>query len=114
VLNNSFSQRQISTLYDNLNQYRVVMELEPQYTADPAVLEQVQVITADGSRVPLSAFTRYEYSLIDERVNHREQFAAAEHRLRPGARRVVAGRRWRPSTAPWRGSCCRRKFRCGR
>jgi multidrug efflux pump len=77
VLNNSFSQRPVSTLYDNLNQYRVIMELEPQYTADPAVLEQLQVITADGSRVPLSAFTRYEYALIDERVNHREQFAAA-------------------------------------
>ena len=60
VLNNSFSQRQIATLYDRLNQYRVVMELEPQYTADPGVLDQVQVIAADGTRVPLSAFTRYD------------------------------------------------------
>jgi multidrug efflux pump len=76
VLNNSFSQRQIATLYDRLNQYRVVMELEPQYTADPAVLDQVQVIGANGGRVPLSAFTRYDYSLIDDRVRHRSQFAA--------------------------------------
>ncbi len=76
VLNNSFSQRQIATLYDRLNQYRVVMELEPQYTADPSVLDQVQVIGAAGERVPLSAFTRYEYSLIDDRVRHRSQFAA--------------------------------------
>jgi multidrug efflux pump len=76
VLNNSFSQRQITTLYDRLNQYRVIMELEPQYTQDPVVLEQVQVIAADGSRVPLSAFTRYDYSLIEDRVMHREQFVA--------------------------------------
>lgn len=76
VLNSSFSQRQISTLYDSLNQYRVVMELEPQYTEDPVVLEQVQVIGANGTRVPLSAFTRYDFSLIQDRVRHRGQFAA--------------------------------------
>jgi multidrug efflux pump len=76
VLNNSFSQRQITTLYDRLNQYRVIMELEPQYTQDPVVLDRVQVIAADGSRVPLSAFTRYDYSLVEDRVMHREQFVA--------------------------------------
>lgn len=76
VLNSSFSQRQIATLFGKLNQYRVIMELEPQFTADPAVLDQVQVIGADGARVPLSAFTRYEYSLVDDRVRHRNQFAA--------------------------------------
>jgi multidrug efflux pump len=76
VLNNSFSQRQITTLYDNLNQYRVIMELAPQYTQDPAVLEQVQVIGADGARVPLSAIARHDFSLIEDRVRHREQFVA--------------------------------------
>ena len=76
VLNSSFSQRQISTIYDHLNQYRVVMELDPLYTEDPAVLDQVQVIGSDGARVPLSAFTKYEYSLINDRVRHRGQFAA--------------------------------------
>jgi multidrug efflux pump len=76
VLNNSFSQRQVSTIYDSLNQYRVVMELEPQYTQDPAVLEQVQVIGQGGALVPLSAFTRYDYSLINDHVGHRDQFAA--------------------------------------
>ena len=76
VLNSSFSQRQISTIYNPLNQYRVVMELDPLYTEDPSVLDQVQVIGANGNRVPLSAFTRYEYSLINDRVRHRGQFAA--------------------------------------
>jgi multidrug efflux pump len=77
TLNSSFSQRQVATLYDRLNQYRVVMELEPQYTEDPTVLEQLHVIGANGQRVPLSAFMRYEYDLIDDRVRHRSQFAAA-------------------------------------
>ena len=76
VLNNSFSQRQVATLYERLNQYRVIMELEPQYTQDPVVLDQVQVIAADGTRVPLSAFTRYDYSLVEDQVRHREQFVA--------------------------------------
>lgn len=76
VLNNSFSQRQISTIYNDLNQYRVVMELEPRYTADPAVLDQVQVVGSDGTRVPLSAFSHYSYSLIKDRVRHWNQFAS--------------------------------------
>ncbi len=76
VLNNSFSQRQVATLYDRLNQYRVVMELEPQYTSDPSVLDQVMVIASDGRRVPMSAFTRRDTSLVDERVRHRNQFAS--------------------------------------
>ncbi len=76
VLNSSFSQRQISTIFDNLNQYRVVMELDPRYTEDPVVLDQVQVIGTNGTRVPLSAFTRYEYSLVNDRVRHSGQFAA--------------------------------------
>ncbi|MCY1288431.1 Multidrug resistance protein MdtC [compost metagenome] len=76
VLNNAYSQRQISTIYDVLNQYQVVMEVNPKYAQDPSTLEQVQLITADGQRVPLSAFARYEYSLQDDRVNHEGQFAA--------------------------------------
>jgi len=76
VLNSSFSQRQVSTLYDRLNQYRVVMELEPQYTQDPTVLDQVQVIGSGGRQVPLSAFARYDYAQVEDRVRHTAQFAS--------------------------------------
>ncbi|MNO29721.1 Multidrug resistance protein MdtC [compost metagenome] len=76
VLNNAYSQRQISTIYDSLNQYQVVMEINPKYAQDPHTLEQVQVITADGARVPLSTFARYENSLADDRVSHEGQFAS--------------------------------------
>ncbi|TWC24630.1 multidrug efflux pump [Pseudomonas sp. SJZ085] len=76
VLNNAYSQRQISTIYDSLNQYQVVMEVNPRYARDPNTLEQVQVITADGARVPLSAIAHYENSLEDDRVSHEGQFAS--------------------------------------
>jgi multidrug efflux pump len=76
VLNNAYSQRQISTIYDSLNQYQVVMEVNPKYAQDPNTLEQVQVITADGARVPLSAIAHYENSLEDDRVSHEGQFAS--------------------------------------
>ncbi|WP_130907353.1 efflux RND transporter permease subunit [Pseudomonas sp. Sample_16] len=76
VLNNAYSQRQISTIYDSLNQYRVVMEVNPKYAQDPITLNQVQVITADGARIPLSTIARYENSLEDDRVSHEGQFAS--------------------------------------
>ncbi|MCD5981636.1 multidrug efflux RND transporter permease subunit [Pseudomonas sp. CDFA 610] len=76
VLNNAYSQRQVSTIYDSLNQYQVVMEVNPKYAQDPVTLEQVQVITADGLRVPLSSIAHYERSLESDRVSHDGQFAS--------------------------------------
>ncbi|WP_206093311.1 efflux RND transporter permease subunit, partial [Pseudomonas viridiflava] len=76
VLNNAYSQRQVSTIYDSLNQYQVVMEVNPKYAQDPVTLEQVQVITADGQRVPLSSIAHYERSLENDRVSHDGQFAS--------------------------------------
>lgn len=76
VLNNAFSQRQISTIYDSLNQYSVVMEINPKYAEYPEALEQIQVVGAEGQRVPLSSFARWERSLEEDRVNHQGQFAA--------------------------------------
>lgn len=75
VLNNAFSQRQISTIYDSLNQYSVVMEINPRYAQSPEALAQIQLITADGARVPLSAIAHWERSLEDDRISHQGQFA---------------------------------------
>ena len=75
VLNNAFSQRQISTIYDSLNQYSVVMEINPRYAQSPESLAQIQLITADGARVPLSAIAHWENSLEDDRISHQGQFA---------------------------------------
>lgn len=76
VLNNAYSQRQVSTIYDSLNQYKVVMEVNPKFAQDPVTLEQVQVITKDGNRVPLSSIAYYERSLADDSVSHDGQFAS--------------------------------------
>lgn len=76
VLNNSFAQRQISTIYEPLNQYKVVMEINPRYAQDPTVLEQIRVITSSGAQVPLAAFAHYTNSLAEDRVTHDGQFAS--------------------------------------
>ncbi|OZI51903.1 efflux RND transporter permease subunit [Bordetella genomosp. 5] len=76
VLSNSFSQRQVATLYDPMNQYRVVLELDPRYTQDAAVLDRVQVLAEDGSRVPLAAFTTYHYRMVKDWIFHDGLFPA--------------------------------------
>ncbi len=75
LLNNAFSQRQVATIYETLNQYSVVMELGPEYVGSPEALHQLKMITADGKQVPLSAFTRWQNTLENERVMHEGQFA---------------------------------------
>lgn len=86
VLNNSFSQRQVATLYDELNQYRVVMELDPRYTGEPAVLGQLEVLSDQGERVPLSTFATWNYGMANDRVRHDSQFASVGigYALAPG------------------------------
>ena len=76
VLNNSFGQRQVSTIYNPLNQYRVVMEVGQAYQNSPDILDQVYVIAADGARVPLSVFARVEPGNAPLSVSHEGQFAA--------------------------------------
>ncbi|HLS50781.1 MAG TPA: efflux RND transporter permease subunit, partial [Burkholderiaceae bacterium] len=76
TLDNSFSQRQVSVIYDDLNQYHVVMALEPQYTQDAESLREVEIVTRDGQRVPLSAFTSFEYGSAPLRVSHRGLLAS--------------------------------------
>lgn len=59
MLNNAFSQRQIATMYQTLNQYHVVMSVNDRWTRDPAVLSQMFVINDRGERIPISAFASF-------------------------------------------------------
>ena len=77
TLNDAFGQRQVSTIYNPLNQYRVVMEAAPQYWQSPESLKSIYVIASNGAQVPLSAFSRYEPTNTPLRVNHQGQFAAS-------------------------------------
>lgn len=105
VLGNSFGQRQISTRYDTLNQYRAVMELDPRHAQHPDTLERIQVIAGDGRRAPLSSIARYDYDIAPDRVRHRNQFAATrvDFALASGAERE---RGLDPPRTFSRPSCC--------
>jgi multidrug efflux pump len=74
ALNNSFSQRQISTIYGDRNQYRVILEVDRQYKRDPSDLTRVYVPGNGDAQVPLSAVTRMERGNIPLAVNHQGQF----------------------------------------
>ena len=70
ALNNAFSQRQISIVYTQRNQYMVVLEIDPKFQSDPSNLEQVFVAGANGTQVPLSTVVRYQRGLSPLAVFH--------------------------------------------
>jgi multidrug efflux pump len=76
VLYDAFGQRQVSVMYTQLNQYHVVMEVDPQYHQNPDALKNIYVKSSTGMQVPLSAFTRYEPRTTSLAVNHQGQFPA--------------------------------------
>ena len=74
TLYDAFGQRQVSTMYTPLNQYHVVMEVDPQYWQNPDGLRTIYVRAANGGQIPLSAFTHYEPSNTALGVTHQGQF----------------------------------------
>ncbi len=77
TLNDLFGQRQVSTIYEKLNQYRVVMEAAPEFWQSPETLSNVYVSTSSGAQVPLSAFATYGPTSTPLGVNHQGQFVAS-------------------------------------
>ena len=77
VLNLAFGQAVVSTIYSELNQYRVVMEVSPQHLQSPEALNQVWIITPLKGQVPLSTIARWEMTNAPLTVNHQGQFVAA-------------------------------------
>ena len=74
TLYDAFGQRQVSTMYTQLNQYHVVMEVAPQFWQNPDVLNEIYVTSNTGKLVPLSAFTHYAPATTALAVNHQGQF----------------------------------------
>ena len=74
TLYDAFGQRQVSTIFTQLNQYHVVMEVDPQFQQDPAALKNIYVRSSSGEQVPLSAFTRFEPGTASLALNHQGQF----------------------------------------
>ncbi|MGE5384303.1 MAG: efflux RND transporter permease subunit, partial [Betaproteobacteria bacterium] len=77
TLNDLFGQRQVSTIYNPLNQYRVIMEAAPQYLQSQESLNDVFVVAPGGVSVPLSAIARWGPTATPLAVNHQGQFAAS-------------------------------------
>lgn len=76
TLNNAFSQRQVSVVYGQLNQYYIVMGVAPRFAQDVESLRRLEVVTRDGRRVPLSAFTYFESGNAPLSVSHQGLFVA--------------------------------------
>ncbi|MFZ6862529.1 multidrug efflux RND transporter permease subunit [Undibacterium sp. Ji67W] len=76
VLNDAFGQRQVSTIYNALNQYHVVLEVAPEYWQNSEGLKSIYMQTPGGQPIPVSAFARWEPTTTSLSVNHQSQFAA--------------------------------------
>jgi multidrug efflux pump len=70
----AFGQRQVSTMYTGINQYHVVMELDPEYQQGPSALNSLYVPSSTGTPVPLSTFAHHRTVLNSLSVNHQGPF----------------------------------------
>ena len=72
----AFGQRQVATMYTQLNQYRVVLEVKPEFQVTPAQVQMLYVRTPTGAQVPLSALAKITEASQALSVNHQGQFPA--------------------------------------
>jgi multidrug efflux pump len=87
ALYDAFGQRQIATLFTQLNQYHLVLETLPDFQKDPAMLNNIYVKSTSGGAVPLSAFTHFESGTAPLAINRQGQFPSVtiSFNLAPGA-----------------------------
>jgi multidrug efflux pump subunit AcrB len=76
ALANAYAQRQVSTIYTQRNQYRVILEVDPQYQKDPNDLSAIYVSGSGGRQIPLSNVARFERGIAPLVINHQGQFPA--------------------------------------
>jgi multidrug efflux pump len=74
TLYDALGQRQVSTMYEALNQYHVVMEVDPRYQQNPESIQDLYVRSSSGAQVPMSAMTGYKMGLTAQSINHQGQF----------------------------------------
>ncbi|HWB12945.1 MAG TPA: multidrug efflux RND transporter permease subunit [Pirellulales bacterium] len=86
TLYDAFGQRMVSTMYKPLNQYHVVMEVEPSFWQNPDALRHVYVSGQNGAQIPLSALYKYSNKTTPLSVNHSGQFPSVtiSFNLEPG------------------------------
>ena len=86
ALYDAFGQRQISTLFTQLNQYHVILETQPDFQCNPSKLDNIYVLSSSGKAVPLAAFTRLEAGSAPLSIDHQGQFPSVtiSFNLAPG------------------------------
>ncbi len=86
TLYSAFGQRQIATMYTALNQYHVVMEVDPIYWQTPDGLKSIYMNSTSGGQVPLAAVTHYQPAVAPLTVNHQGQYPSVtvSFNLAPG------------------------------
>jgi multidrug efflux pump len=86
TLYDAFGQRQVSTIFTQLNQYHVVMEVGPTFQTDPSTLSNLYVKSANGTQVPLSTIAHWEQSRTQLAIGHQGQFPSTivSFNLAPG------------------------------
>ncbi|WP_369942626.1 efflux RND transporter permease subunit [Xanthomonas medicagonis] len=86
ALYGAFGQRQISTIYSDLNQYSVVVNALPEQTATPAALDRIYVPARGGTMVPLTAVARQVPGLAPPQITHQNQYTTMDlsYNLAPG------------------------------
>jgi len=87
ALYDAFGQRQISTLFTQLNQYHVILEALPDFQRNPSKLNDIYVLSTSGTAVPLGTFSHFESGVAPLAINHQGQFPAVtiSFNLAPGA-----------------------------
>jgi hydrophobe/amphiphile efflux-1 (HAE1) family protein len=87
TLYDAFGQRQVSTIFTQLNQYRVILEVEPRFQLTPESLDKAYVKSSTGQMVPLTAFARLSTTTAPLAINHEGQFPAVtlSFNLSPGS-----------------------------
>ena len=76
TLYDAFGQRQVTTIYTSAHQYKVILEVQPQFQNDPSALSKIYLSAASGARIPLSTIARFSNKVEPLTVNHQGQFPA--------------------------------------
>src|SRR5271166_6443775 len=86
TLYDAFGQRQVANLYTATSQYKLILEVQPEFQDDPTALSKIYVIGPGGTQVPLSAFTHFVPKVEALSINHQGQFPAVtlSFNLAPG------------------------------
>ncbi|MFC5436665.1 efflux RND transporter permease subunit [Rhodanobacter umsongensis] len=78
ALYDAFGQRQVSTIYSDTNQYKVVVNALPDQTATPAALNRIYVRSSSGKMIPITAFAHQQAGLAPSQIRHQNQYTTMD------------------------------------